>query len=217
MQILSIRDRSGSIRVKYELENATATLTTGATPPQEFVTALDALSAVVRSILDVSEQWMGRVKVTGITLTKCGEDNAKVVLVARRDYVQGGTPFNIATPIRFLRPGADENGGNELALSPGDAALIQDLCVQAENYVRSNPTMRQFYLPGFGGEASAVAQTPAGASAQTVDVESAPSDEKPEEAESTNEIQFPGTEKSKRTRKPKGGEKPDDHAAAGGD
>ena len=54
-------------------------------------------SAVVRSILDVSEQWMGRVKVTGITLTKCGEDNAKVVIVAHRDYVQGGTPFNIAT------------------------------------------------------------------------------------------------------------------------
>ena len=170
MQILSIRDRAGSIKVKYELENATATLTTGVVPPQEFVTALEALSAVVRSILDVSEQWMGRVKVTGITLTKCGEDNAKVVIVARRDYVQGGTPFNIATPIRFLRPGAEENGGNELALSPGDAALIQELCVQAEAYVKGNPTMRQFYLPGFGGEAAAIAQPTSEASQQTIEV-----------------------------------------------
>lgn len=170
MQILSIRDRAGSIRVKYELENATATLTTGVVPPQEFVSALEALSAVVRSILDVSEQWMGRVKVTGITLTKCGEDNAKVVIVARREYVQGGTPFNIATPIRFLRPGAEENGGNELALSPGDAALIQELCVQAEAYVKGNPTMRQFYLPGFGGEAAAIAQPTSEASQQTIEV-----------------------------------------------
>lgn len=171
MQILSIRDRAGSIRVKYELENATATLTTGAVPPQEFVTALEALSAVVRSILDVSEQWMGRVKVTGITLTKCGEDNAEVVIVACRDYAQGGTPFNIATPSRFLRPGAEENGGNELALSPGDAALIQELCVQAEAYVQTNPTMRQFYLPGFGSEAAAVTQATSAASAQTIELE----------------------------------------------
>lgn len=216
MQILSIRDRAGSIRVKYELENATATLTTGAVPPQEFVTALEALSAVVRSILDVSEQWMGRVKVTGITLTKCGEDNAEVVIVACRDYAQGGTPFNIATPSRFLRPGAEENGGNELALSPGDAALIQELCVQAEAYVQTNPTMRQFYLPGFGSDAAAVTQAASTASAQTVDVGAAPTEEEAQ-AES-NTVPFPGaTEKPKRTRKPKDGAPADDHAAAGGE
>lgn len=209
MQILQIRDRAGSIFVKYELDGAVATLSSGATPPQAFVDALDGLKAVVRSILDVSDQWMGRVKVTGVTLTKCGDDNAKVVLVARRDYVVGGSPLNLATPYRFMHAGAEEDGGNELALLPCDAAAIKELCVQAEAYVKSNPTMRQFYLPGFGGAAETAQQpeTPPATepAAPVAEVDVLPpvvdgADDEPSET-ANNVTQFPAQTPPKRGRR----------------
>ena len=147
MQILRIRDRAAGLSISYLHEEDRINHTSGRIPSASFVQALDGLKPIVQAILDVTEQWMGRVKITGITLSPCGEDNHTVTIVARRELAVGGSPLNIATPLRFLAPGAEEDGGNVLALSASDADLVKAICREAEIYVKDNPAMRQMFLP----------------------------------------------------------------------
>jgi hypothetical protein len=72
--------------------------------------------------------------VSGITITDKQEVRL-VTIVAKKDLPDAHSPFNIATPLRFLEH-PEEEGSYSPALTDKQGALIEELIEEAKRYVK---------------------------------------------------------------------------------
>jgi hypothetical protein len=146
MNITKIRRKRTAVVVEYENEGNDYVLTAHEPPLPSFDAALKAITPLVVDILHLPKAYLGtkseeeegkvlnELTVSGITITTKQEVRL-VTIVAKKDLPDAHSPFNIATPLRFLEH-PDEEGSYSPALSDKQGALIEELIEEAKKYVK---------------------------------------------------------------------------------
>ena len=152
-KITRIRVKSDGAKITYSLGNALIALSGTSPVSENFAAALANLSNDIVKLLGLPAKYADGLIVTGATFFDKGEGEA-VVIVAKKTLREGGSPFNILTPIRFMsEPVTDEEA------TEGEKAASSTICVddllreklttlrdEAALYVTSCPEQRQLYL-----------------------------------------------------------------------
>src|SRR4051812_44477572 len=121
IRIQKVRRTRKSIAIDYKLGDEDHSLTSHDMPLPAFLSALDALPPLVCDLLELPAGYVKDMKAGGITLTD-GE-NQQVTIVAAKSLEDFNSPFNIATPLRFMDL-PEKEGTFSPKLSDKQVALI---------------------------------------------------------------------------------------------
>ncbi len=185
MDITKVRIKRKSVSVSFTNEGEDHTLTSSDMPLPAFVKSIEALATTILDILGLPSGYIHGLKPTGITLVD-KQETQLVCLTATKELTDCNSPFNIATPLRFLSL-PQEEGSYSPPLPAKTVELIDEVIKQAKKYVKGDRAQGQLPL----------------------DKEPASEDGDDDgEKEDPKQTKFPGTEetppeKPKKTRKPK--------------
>lgn len=136
MKIKSIRLTKKLVSISYENANEDHELSSQDRPLQEFFDAVEGLRPLILHILHLPEDYGATLTPTGLTLAD-KQDVQLVCLVAKKDLPECHSPFNIATPLRFLEHPKEE-GTYSPALMDEHVALVQKVIDAAKAYIQGN-------------------------------------------------------------------------------
>ncbi len=103
-------------------------------PLPEFRTAIENLSGLVLEILHLPTDYGAGLTATGVTVTD-KQDTQLVTITAKKEITDCNSPFNIATPLRFLDLPKEE-GSYSPPLSAHQVALVEAVLNEAKRYVK---------------------------------------------------------------------------------
>jgi hypothetical protein len=144
MRITKVRLKQRAVVIHYESEKDTFEITSRDNPLPSFVKAVEALGAVVLRVLHLPETYGTNLKATGLTMT-AKQETELVTIVAQKELPDAHSPFNIATPMRFLSH-PEEEGSYSPALDDGDVAAVQTVIEEAKKYVKGERAQGQLPL-----------------------------------------------------------------------
>src|SRR4051812_7305054 len=101
MDIKSVRIKRRAVVVEYENEGETHSVTSRDNPLPSFTKAVEALAPLVLDICHLPTDYIHGLKPSGITLIE-KQETSMVVITAQKELTDCNSPFNIATPVRFL-------------------------------------------------------------------------------------------------------------------
>jgi hypothetical protein len=144
MRITKVRLRQRAVVIEYASEKETHTLTSRDNPLPSFVKAVENLKPLVLSILHLPADYGDKMKTTGLTMAEKQEAEL-VTIVAQKELPECHSPFNIATPLRFLAH-PEEAGSYSPALDDKDVAVVLDVLEEAKKYVKGDRAQGQLPL-----------------------------------------------------------------------
>jgi hypothetical protein len=143
MNITKIRRKRTAVVIDYSVDKSEFAVTAHEPPLPSFDLALAALVPVVLDVLHLPRAYAGNkgedgtllnpLTVTGLTISEKQEVRL-VTLIAKKDLPDAHSPFNIATPLRFMEHPETE-GSYSPALTDKQGALIEAVIKEAEKYV----------------------------------------------------------------------------------
>jgi hypothetical protein len=145
LRILKVRRSRRSITIDYKNGDEQHTITSRDNPLPSFGKALDALPPLVCELLGLPASYVENMKSNGLTFTD-GE-NEQVTIIAAKSLSDANSPFNIATPLRFLDLPKKE-GSFTPALTDKQVDLVREVEEQAKEYVRGNRAQGQIVFEG---------------------------------------------------------------------
>lgn len=160
MRITKVRLTRSQVVVDYTHENDTHNVTSSDAPLPSFVKAVEALKPLVLSVLHLPESYGDKLTPVGLTMAE-KQETELVTLVARKELPDAHSPFNIATPLRFLAH-PEEEGSYSPALSDEYVAVVQEVLKEAKKYVKGDRAQGQLPLDGEGKAEEGEEQEPAG-------------------------------------------------------
>jgi hypothetical protein len=144
MRITKVRLKQRAVVIEYENEGETHSVTSRDVPLPSFVEAVANLSGLVLDILHFPKDYAEGLKTTGLTMVE-KQETELVCIVATKELPECHSPFNIATPLRFLAHPAEE-GSYSPALSSAQVAAVQAVIAQAKEYVLGRRAQGQLPL-----------------------------------------------------------------------
>ena len=156
MRITKVRLNNRAVSIEYVSNNETHSLTSRDVPLPSFVEAIAALKPLVLSILHLPASYGAPVKdekegketptltVTGLTMAEKQEVDL-VCIVARKTLTDAHSPFNIATPLRFLDH-PDAEGSYSPALTDKECGAVYAVIEEAKRYVKGERAQGQLPL-----------------------------------------------------------------------
>lgn len=163
MNITKIRRKRTAVVIEYTTDNNDFAVTAHEPPLPSFDAALAALVPVVLDVLHLPKTYAGTkgedgallnpLTVTGLTISEKQEVRL-VTLVAKKDLPDAHSPFNIATPMRFLEHPETE-GSYSPALTDKQVALVEALLEQAEKYIEGERAQGTLPLDSDDGDEDA--------------------------------------------------------------
>jgi hypothetical protein len=171
MRITKVRLTRSQVVVDYTHENDTHNVTSSDAPLPSFVRAVEALMPLVLSILHLPQSYAGTIKgsdgkerpsmvATGLTMAE-KQETELVTITAKKELPDAHSPFNIATPLRFIAH-PEEAGSYSPALSDEHVAVVQEVLKEAKKYVKGERAQGQLPLDGDSKTEEAEEQEPAG-------------------------------------------------------
>jgi hypothetical protein len=145
LRILKVRRSRRSITIDYKNGDEQHTITSRDNPLPSFGKALDALPPLVCELLGLPASYVENMKSNGLTFTD--GDNEQVTIIAAKSLADANSPFNIATPLRFLDLPKKE-GSYTPALTDKQVDLVREVEEQAKEYVRGNRAQGQIVFEG---------------------------------------------------------------------
>ncbi len=145
MKITKVRLTRSKVSVEYENEGDTFAVVSHDRPLPSFYEAVAALCPIILSILHLPATYAGTpnpkdlattlhpLKPTGLTISE-KQDVRLVCLTAHKELPDSHSPFNIATPLRFLEH-PQEEGSYSPALTAEQVAAIDAVIAEAKKYV----------------------------------------------------------------------------------
>lgn len=144
MDIKSVRIKRRAVVVEYENEGETHSVTSRDNPLPSFIKAVEALAPLVLDICHLPSDYIHGLKPSGITLvTK--QETQMVVVTAQKELTDANSPFNIATPLRFLSVPKEE-GSYSPPLKEAQVELVDEVISQAKKYVKGDRAQGQLPL-----------------------------------------------------------------------
>lgn len=144
MDIRSVRIKRRAVVIDYENEGETHSVTSRDNPLPSFVKAVEGLGSLVLDILHLPTDYQHGLKPTGLTVT--GKQGTQLVsIVAQKELTDCNSPFNIATPLRFLSL-PEEEGSYSPPLSEKQVALVDSVIKEAKKYVKGDRAQGQLPL-----------------------------------------------------------------------
>lgn len=144
MKIQEVRVKSRSVSISYENEGSDYSITSKDVPLPAFYKAIEALRGTILGILHLPAEYVEGLKPIGLTVADKQEVQL-VCLVAQKSLPECHSPFNIATPLRFMEHPKEE-GSYSPALEGADLEVISEVIEQAKAYVRGDRAQGQLPL-----------------------------------------------------------------------
>jgi hypothetical protein len=144
MRITKVRLKQRAVVIEYENEGETHSVTSRDVPLPSFVAAVANLSSLVLDILHLPKDYAEGLKSTGLTMVETQEVEL-VCIVATKELPECHSPFNIATPLRFLEHPKEE-GSYSPALGSDQVAAVQEVVAEAKKYVKGERAQGQLPL-----------------------------------------------------------------------
>jgi hypothetical protein len=178
MEITKVRISRNNVHLEYNNEGDTYKYDSKDKPLPSFYKAVDALAPVICSTLGLPKSYVGKkptegdtepglpLRPTGLTITTKGESRM-VTLVGQKTVSTSPSPFNIATPLRYMDAPTEEGACSE-PYGTKDCAIIEEVIEEARKYLRGERAQGQLPLE----------EEPA----------------QPSEPSDGNTLEFPGTE-----------------------
>ncbi len=144
MNIHKIRLTRRHVVIDWETPEGTFGLKLKDNPLPEFRKAVEDLSSLVLEILHLPTDYGAGLIPTGITITD-KQDSQLVTIVAKKELTDCNSPFNIATPLRFLDLPKEE-GSYSPPLNAKQVALVEAVINEAKRYVKGERAQGQLPL-----------------------------------------------------------------------
>ena len=176
MNIQKVRLKRRAVEISYESNGEQHNITSRDMPLPSFVKSVENLTSLVLDVLHLPTDYQKGLKPTGITLTEKQETHL-VTITATKELTDCNSPFNIATPLRFLSV-PQEEGSYSPPLTEKQVALVDAVIREAKDYVKGNRAQGQLPL----------------------DAEDDMTDEDDQAEDEGDDL--PGTTEAKKTRKP---------------
>lgn len=162
MRIKKVRLKQRAVVIEYASEKETHTLTSRDNPLPSFMKAVENLKPLVLSILHLPTEYGENLTPTGLTMAD-KQETELVTIMAKKKLVDSHSPFNIATPLRFLAH-PEEEGSYSPALDDKDVAAVMEVLEEAKKYVAGERAQGQFPLasPDGGDEEEGEAEPQGG-------------------------------------------------------
>lgn len=144
MDITKVRIRRKSVSVSFTNEGEAHTLSSSDMPLPSFIKSVEALAPTILDILGLPTGYIHGLRPTGITLVD-KQDTQLVCLTATKELTDCNSPFNIATPLRFLSL-PQEEGNYSPPLPAKTVELIDEVVKQAKKYVKGDRAQGQLPL-----------------------------------------------------------------------
>jgi hypothetical protein len=125
MRITKVRLTRRHVVIDWQTPEGTFGLRLRDNPLPEFSAAVANLKTVVLSILHLPTEYSEGMKTTGLTMVEKQEAEL-VCIVAQKELPECHSPFNIATPLRFLSH-PEEEGSYSPALDDKHVASVQEV------------------------------------------------------------------------------------------
>ncbi len=144
MNIRSIRLKRRAVVITWENQGEDHALTSRDMPLPSFVKAVENLRSLILDILHLPTDYQHGLKPTGLTLAE-KQETQLVSLVATKELNDCNSPFNIATPLRFLSV-PQEEGSYSPPLTEKQCALVDEVIREAKDYVKGKRAQGQLPL-----------------------------------------------------------------------
>jgi len=144
MQISKVRLKQRAVVIEYSSEKESHALTSRDNPLPSFVTAVENLKAIALGILHLPAEYAEKMKTTGLTLVD-KQETQLVTIVAQKELPECHSPFNIATPLRFMAHPETE-GSYSPPLTEKEVAAVQEVIDEAKKYVAGERAQGQLPL-----------------------------------------------------------------------
>lgn len=133
MEIKKVRITRKAVVIDYHNEGEEHAIVSRDMPLPSFVKAVENLAPVLLDVLHLPNDYIHGLTVTGLTLVD-KQDTWLVCITAKKELNDCNSPFNIATPLRFLAvPG--EEGSYSPPLKDNQVDLINEVIGEAKAYV----------------------------------------------------------------------------------
>jgi hypothetical protein len=135
------RTKEGKVQMEYEERNQKGgwdefSFSCSDEPKPEFILALNALDEDVLSMCELPPEYLGRLRVSGVSFSFGGEkETMGAVLIAQMILNKSNTNLNLNTPHKTEEFYGETGDENQL-LSPECVSRINRLLEQAEDYVK---------------------------------------------------------------------------------
>lgn len=144
MEIKRVRIKRRAVVIDYENEGEDHSVTSRDNPLPSFVKAVEALAPLVLDVLHLPSEYQHGLKPTGITIVE-KQETELVVVTAQKELTDCNSPFNIATPLRFMAHPKEE-GSYSPPLSERQVALVDAVVKEAKKYVKGDRAQGQLPL-----------------------------------------------------------------------
>lgn len=133
IEIVKVRDNRKSIYIEFLVGNDLHKDTFHDNPLKSFYASLEALAPHVCTLAELPAADQKKLKVTGITVSKLGDDNDAAVIVAQKKLKRNGRVLNIATPILPMYAAKEDKGADRM--SDDEARAIEKVIKEAKRYI----------------------------------------------------------------------------------
>lgn len=133
MNITKVRLKRSAVAIEWTTDTGSHAISEKERPLPSFVKAVEALAPLLIQILHLPASYAEKLTPTGITIST-KQDVQLVTITAQKDLPECHSPFNLATPLRFLEHPKEE-GSYSPALADRDVCLINAVVAEAKRYV----------------------------------------------------------------------------------
>lgn len=156
MEITKIRVTRTNVHVEYLNEGDSYKYDSKDKPLPSFYQAIAALAPVIVSTLGLPKSYVGKkptegdkepglpLNPSGLTITTKGESRM-VTLSGSKVVASSPSPFNIATPLRYMDPPTEEGACSE-PYGAKDCAIIETVIAEARKYLQGERAQGQLPL-----------------------------------------------------------------------
>jgi hypothetical protein len=144
MDIKSVRLKRRAVVISYENEGEEHSVISRDIPLPSFIKAVEALAPLVLDICHLPTDYIHGLKPTGLTLVD-KQETQLVLVTAQKELTDCNSPFNIATPVRFLSLPKEE-GSYSPPLKDAQVALVEKVISEAKKYVKGDRAQGQLPL-----------------------------------------------------------------------
>jgi hypothetical protein len=133
--------KEGKVQAEYEMKNAKGTMdeysfSCGDEPKASFRKAMDELAQDVIEICELPEDYLSRIRVSGVSLSWGGENETMgAVIIASMMLEKSNVNLNLNTPHK-TGDFYGETGDPEQLLNPDCVIRIETLIAEASDYVK---------------------------------------------------------------------------------
>jgi len=153
MKIKKVRIKRRAVVIDYEANGEDHSVTSRDTPLPSFVKAVENLGTLILDILHLPTEYIHGLKPAGLTIVD-KQDTELVCIVAQKELTDCNSPFNIATPLRFMGT-PQEEGSYSPPLTGAQVALVEEVLKEAHAYIDGHRAQGQLPLETPESEAAA--------------------------------------------------------------